>query len=294
MQSLVNKVTISAEEKQFFSENGFIKIKQLLTKEAVNKLRKLTSNSNQMKTPPKFYSGELSKIGYDVQEEVTHNIYSSANFKSVLKQLTSDELVFMQAIAFEVESNQKGFPWHHDIYSFCYTMPEDLGYTLWIPLIPINTKEQHGGMAYVSRQVHSSSEYFNLVYELVQNDNFPENCQPEDLKYLNFQYASKLESLVLDNSKVEDDFELGDAMLLDKVIWHKSCPLKEGKIPSRMAYVMRLIGSQARYSKAFLEGTYFLLEATGNDVQSDFGYKLSKILKDGVIISQNLVNSIVK
>ncbi len=56
-----------------------------------------------------------------------------------MKQLTDGEVVFMQGIGFELKPNQKGFPWHNDIYSFCYIMPEDLGYTLWIPLYPINT-----------------------------------------------------------------------------------------------------------------------------------------------------------
>ena len=80
MSSLINQITLSQKDKQFFAENGFIKLKKLLTLEAIDRLRKLTSRSNQMKNPPQFYSGELSKIGYDVEEEVTHDIYTSNNF----------------------------------------------------------------------------------------------------------------------------------------------------------------------------------------------------------------------
>jgi len=288
MESLVNQITLSEEEKHSFSEKGFIKLKKLLTNEAIDGLRKLTSNSNQMKSPPEFYSGEMSKIGYDIEGAIVRNIYSSTNFKEVLRKLTGREITFMQGVGFEVKANQKGFPWHHDIYSFCYIKPEDLGLTLWIPLAPINTKKQHGGLAYVSREIHSAYEYFHLVFQLVQSEKMSDLCQKEEIKELNFQYASKLESLVLDNSKVEDDFEVGDGLLLDKMIWHKSCPLKEGELPSRMAYVMRLVDSQARYSKVLLEGTYSLLEATGNDVQSNFGYHLAKHFEDGNMISENL------
>ncbi|NEQ88835.1 MAG: hypothetical protein F6K26_55795, partial [Moorea sp. SIO2I5] len=45
MINLVNKITLSQEDKQSFSENGFIKLKQLFTSEATDKLRKLTSNT---------------------------------------------------------------------------------------------------------------------------------------------------------------------------------------------------------------------------------------------------------
>lgn len=290
MDSLINQISLSQEEKQFFAENGFIKLKKLLTTEATDKLRQLTSNSNQMKNPPKFYSGELSKIGHDVEEAITHDIYSSTNFKYLLKQLTVQGVAFIQGIGFELKVNQKGFAWHHDILSFYYVMPQDLGYTLWIPLDPIKTKEQHGGMAYVSRKIHSAREYFNLIYQLVQQEKFSEFSQTEDFKNYDFQYASKVESFILDNNKVEDDFEVGDALLLDKFIWHKSCPLKEGALSSRMAYVMRFVDCQARYSKTLVEGTYSLLEATSNDVQCDIGYRLAKHLKDGDMISEKLIN----
>ncbi|WP_424095277.1 hypothetical protein [Moorena producens] len=290
MGLLVNKITLSQDDKQSFSENGFIKLKKLFTSEATAQLRKLTSNSNQMKNPPRFYSGEVSKIGYDVEERVTHDIYSSRNFQYVMKQLAHNGLTFMQGIAFEIKANQKGFPWHHDIYSFCYIRPEDLGYTLWIPLDPINTKEQHGGMAYVSRQVYSAREYFNFIYQLVQQNKFEELLKTEDLNNYDFQFADHMETFLLENNQLEDDFEVGDALLLDKFVWHKSCALKAGPLPSRMAYVMRFVDSQSRHSKVLLEGTYSLIEATSKDVQTDLGYKMAKVLKDGEIIPHNFVS----
>ena len=199
-------------------------------------------------------------------------------------------MAFIQGIGFELEPLHKGFPWHHDILSFCYIMPEDLGYTLWIPLDPIKTKEQHGGLAYVSRKVHSAREYFNLVYQLVQQEKFSDFLQTEDFKSFDLYYASKAESFILDNNKVEDDFEVGDALLLDKFVWHKSCLLKEGALSSRLAYVMRFVDKQARYSKTLIEGTYSLFKAGGSDLQRDVGYRLANHLKVGEMISVKLIN----
>ncbi|NEO53103.1 MAG: hypothetical protein F6K54_08430 [Okeania sp. SIO3B5] len=291
MNSLTNQITLSQEEKQFFSDHGFIKLKKLLTTEAVDGLRKLISNSNAMKAPPEFYSGEISKMGYDIEEAITRDIYSSANFKNVLNQLTNNRgAAFIQGIGFELDANQKGFHWHHDILSFCCVMPEDLAYTLWIPLDPINIKEQHGGLSYVSHKVCSARHYFDIVYQLVQQENISEFSKTEEFKNWDFQYASPVETFVLDNNKVEDDFEVGDALLLGKFVWHKSCSLKEGELPSRKAYVMRFVDCQARYSKVSIEGTYSLLNSSTKDLDSDIGYQLGKFLQDGDIISDNLAN----
>jgi len=291
MGSLVNSLSLSQEEKHFFSEHGFIKLKKLLTNEAIDGLRELISKSNQMKKPPSFYSGDLSKIGYDLEEKITRDIHSSANFKDIFNQLIDNRgAVFVQGVGFELEPNQTGFNWHHDILSFCYVMPEDLAYTLWIPLDPINTKEQHGGLAYVSRKVHSAREYFHLVYQLVQQDKISEFSQTEAFKKWNFQYASDVEKFILDNNTVADDFEVGDALLLNKFVWHKSCTFTEGSMVSRKAYVMRFVDGNAHYSKTFLEGTYSLLKTTGNDLQSDIGYQLIDLLEDGDVISGQLAS----
>jgi len=294
MNSLVNQITLSAEEKHLFSENGFIKLKQLLTSEATDGLRKLTCNSSAMKTPPKFYSGDISKMGFNLEDAITRDIYFSENFKDVWNQLTDNRgAAFIQGIGFELEPNQKGFNWHHDIIAFCYVMPEDLGYTMWIPLDPINTKEQHGGLAYVSRKIYSPRHYFDIVYQLVQQENISELSQTEEFKKLKFQYASPVENFILETYKVEDDFEVGDALVIDKWIWHKSCTLKEGVLPSRMAYVMRFVDCQARYSKVFAEGTQSILNSSSNDVQiehRDVCYQLANFLKDGDIIYDNLAN----
>ena len=286
MSLLVNKITISPEEKKYFAENGFIKLKKLFTDEAIDKLRNLITQSHQVKRVPESYSGDFSRVGYDLEDVVTKKIYSHENFKNTLKQLIANELIFTQGVGFELKPNKKGFNFHLDLVSFNFIKPEDLGYSLWIPLVPINTKEQHGGMAYVPKKVYPPSGYYSLRYELIQNQKFAEFSQTKDFNYFEFFYTSKLEELVLEENKVEDDFEVGDALLLDKFVWHRSAPLKEGKLPSRMAYTMRFVDVQTRYSKIFLDGLYSLIKSNGDDTLTSFGYKL-KDLQEGDLISKS-------
>ena len=286
MSLLVNKITLSSEDKRYFSENGFIKLKNLLTGEAIEKLRQLTTEEKEVKKTPESYSGDFSRVGYDLDNEVTRQIYSDENFKANLHQVIENELTFTQGVGFELKLNKKGFCFHLDLVSFNFIKPEDLGYSIWIPLVPINTKEQQGGMAYVPKKVYPTYGYYALRYELIQDQKFAEYCQTEEFNYFNFFYASKMESIVLEKNKVEDDFEVGDALLLDKFVWHRSCPLKAGTLPSRMAYTMRFVDSQARYSKIFLDGLYSLIKAKGDDTLTSFGYKLSD-LKEGDRISKS-------
>ncbi|NEO74156.1 hypothetical protein [Moorena sp. SIO3H5] len=286
MSLLVNKITISPEEKKSFAENGFVKLKKLFTEETIDKLRNLTAQSNQVTRVPESYSGDFSRLGYDLENTVTKKVYSQENFKNALKQLIANELIFTQGVGFELKPNRKGFHFHLDLVSFNFIKPEDLGYSIWIPLVPINTKDQHGGMAYVSRKAYPTFGYYALRYELIQHKDFAEFCQTEEFNYFEFFYASKAEEMVLEKNKVEDSFEVGDALLLDKFVWHRSVPLLEGKLPSRMAYTMRFVDSQARYSKIFLDGLYSLIKSNGDDTLTSFGYKLTD-LKDGDFISKS-------
>ena len=286
MSSLVNEITISPEEKNSFAENGFLKLKKLFTDEAIEKLQNLIAESNRVNKVPESYSGDFSRVGYDLENAVTKKIYSEDNFKNTLKQLIANELIFTQGVGFELKPNKKGFQFHLDLVSFNFIKPEDLAYSIWIPLVPINTKEQHGGMAYVPRKAYPTSGYYALRYEAIQHQDFAEFCQTEEFNYFDFFYASKLEKLVLEKNKVEDDFEVGDALLLDKFVWHRSSPLQEGPLPSRMAYTMRFVDSQARFSKIFLDGLYSLIKAKGDDTLTSFGYKLTD-LKEGDLVSDS-------
>ena len=46
---------------------------------------------------------------------------------------------------------------------------------------------------------------------------------------------------------VEDDFKLGDILLFNKNVIHRSIKLEEGKLESRGAFVMRFISQSSSY-----------------------------------------------
>ncbi|MDY7003435.1 MAG: hypothetical protein SWX82_05565 [Cyanobacteriota bacterium] len=283
MNLLVNQLNLNKKDVDFFQENGFITLRGLLTIKAINGLREITRTS-QLQKPLKNFYGDFAKMGYNLENSTLAEIYHSQELRAIFNQLTQKKLKFTQAMGFELEPQKTGFNWHVGIQAFHYIMPKDFACSLWIPLDPINTNEQHGGMAYVSRNIYSAYEYFSLMHQLVQSSNLSELLTAQD--FHDSQYASKIESLILEKNKVEDNFEVGDALLFDKFVWHRSCILKEGKLTSRMAYVMRLIDGEARYSKTFLEGLDRSRATFGNPLQTMFGYKFSH-LQDGEPISKS-------
>lgn len=284
MNLLVNQLKINDKDVNFFQENGFIPLRGLLTTDAINGLRKITRTSQIQKPAESFY-GDFAKMGYNLENTTLKDIYNSDELNTILTQLSRKRLKFTQAMGFELEPQKKGFNWHVGIQAFHYIMPQDFACSLWIPLDTINTQAQHGGMAYVSRNIYSAYEYFSLVHQLVQQQDLSQLLTPQE--FHDSQYASKIESVILEKNKTEDDFEIGDALLFDKFVWHRSCPLQEGKLPSRMAYVMRFIDTQAGYSKTFLEGLARSRQSFGKPLQTLFGYKFSN-LEDGELVSKYL------
>ncbi|MDR3439474.1 hypothetical protein [Telmatospirillum sp.] len=51
----------------------------------------------------------------------------------------------------------------------------------------------------------------------------------------------------LDYYGVEDDFELGDALIFDKYVIHRSIMLNDGPLELRSAFVMRFVCETSRY-----------------------------------------------
>lgn len=284
MNLLVNQLKIEEKDVDFFQKNGFIPLRGLLTTDAINGLRKITRTSQIQKPGESFY-GDFAKMGYNLENTTLKDIYNSDELNTILTQLSRKRLKFTQAMGFELEPQKKGFNWHVGIQAFHYIMPQDFACSLWIPLDPINTQAQHGGMAYVSRNIYSAYEYFSLVHQLVQQQDLSQLLTPQE--FHDSQYASKIESVILEKNKTEDDFEIGDALLFDKFVWHRSCPLKEGNLSSRMAYVMGFIDSQARYSKTFLEGLTRSRQSFDKPLQTLFGYKFSN-LEEGELVSKYL------
>lgn len=287
---LVNQVKISRTDIQDFKEQGFLKIKNLLTPEAIRRLREITLS--QIAPPVGEYAdSEVAQLKYGIEDPIVKEIYSSEEF-NILNELAQQRLLFLQGVGFQMEPEKKGFDWHVGVISFNFIRPEDFACSLWIPLDPIDTHNQHGGMCYVPTNISSAESYFSLVYKLVKNDDFIQALSSDQLKR-RFDIAPEMDAFLLEKTKVEDDFQLGDVLLFDKFVWHRSCTLKQGELPSRSVFVMRFTGEESRYSKTFFNRLNMAMNAFNSNTQSDSGSEF-RHLNDGDFISEsNLRNQYV-
>jgi ectoine hydroxylase-related dioxygenase (phytanoyl-CoA dioxygenase family) len=283
MKPLIRDITLSEKDIEHFHKHGFLVLRNLISQDAVRAFKE-TNGESQLQNSSSSSYGDFARLGYNLHSSILEEVYSSPDLANLLNQLTCRNLRFTQAMGFELKPNKTGFNWHVGVQAFHYIMPDDFACSLWIPLDRVDTKDQHGGMAYVSRSVYSASEYFRLVYQLVQQENITDLLTPQ--AFDDSQYASNLESVILEKNKIEDDFEPGDAFLFDKFVWHRSCALREGPMPSRMAFVLRFIDEKSRFSRKFLEGLDVSREKFGKPLQTLYGYRFSE-LQDGELLSNH-------
>jgi len=168
--------------------------------------------------------------------------------------MIGNPLIMTDAQAFELKKEKAGFAWHYDSLSFRYIRPSDPGYSLWIPLDRIRPQEHGGGMAYVPENIFSARMNFQLASllsgKMMRREPIDEISAP--LSRI-FETPSTLTSL-LEEQKQEDAFELGDALLFRKSVWHRSTPLTPAAPESRLAIVIRFLDWRARLDQVMFEG----------------------------------------
>src|SRR3990167_3628787 len=116
-------------------------------------------------------------------------------------------------------------------------------------------QQQAGGMRYVPRDVISGE----FMYDYIDPAVF--RCLDERIKSGGIAFddyvALRDEPLnspgigrLLEYFSVEDDYELGDALLFDKYVIHRSVKLGEGELETRDAFSLRFIADDSRYDLA--------------------------------------------
>ena len=239
-----------------FKLNGFLLLKGLFTKELIDYFSGIIND--ELQEPTDKYQTGFNRVRYDIfdQDSNIYEVLADSTFKKVLSALCERDMIFTQALAFELKkSSSSGFPWHIGTQSFGFQRAEDFGCTIWIPLVPIDAKGQRGGMAYVpTNKVSGDFMYkcvdpstFNLIQEKIDRNEdlyIDEFMQLRDGP-LNDPAMKKM----LDYYTVEDSFELGDALIFDKNVIHRSVKLSDGKLDSRPALAIRFTDAEARYDK---------------------------------------------
>ena len=239
-----------------FKLNGFLLLKGLFTKELIDYFSGIIND--ELQEPTDKYQTGFNRVRYDIfdQDSNIYEVLADSTFKKVLSALCERDMIFTQALAFELKkSSSSGFPWHIGTQSFGFQRAEDFGCTIWITLVPIDAKGQRGGMAYVpTNKVSGDFMYkcvdpstFNLIQEKIDRNEdlyIDEFMQLRDGP-LNDPAMKKM----LDYYTVEDSFELGDALIFDKNVIHRSVKLSDGKLDSRPALAIRFTDAEARYDK---------------------------------------------
>ena len=288
-----------------FKLNGFLLLKGLFTKELIDYFSGIIND--ELQEPTDKYQTGFNRVRYDIfeQDSNIYEVLADSTFKKVLSALCERDMIFTQALAFELKkSSSSGFPWHIGTQSFGFQRAEDFGCTIWIPLVPIDAKGQRGGMAYVpTNKVSGDFMYkcvdpstFNLIQEKIDRNEdlyIDEFMQLRDGP-LNDPAMKKM----LDYYTVEDSFELGDALIFDKNVIHRSVKLLDGKLDSRPALAIRFTDAEARYDKKRamdLEVPRKFWNYTGpTSIHLTVASEDGTLMKDSPLFKENLNQRLIK
>ena len=201
-----------------------------------------------------------------------------------LNEITGKKIMIMHNAFFSVEPNQKGLGWHVGVGSFSFTKMDDFGASIWIPLDEI-TKEYRGGMQYVPIDAFPG-KFLYTIHDLHLKNNIKWDESKGDLN----EYVAgantimnKITGDVIDYT-IEDDYEedqykVGDVLLFNKYVLHRSVPLKPGLHKIRRAFVIRLVDYDTRVDEERLG-----LFSTYTQLHSRFYKTLPRYNKDSVLV----------
>lgn len=277
MINLINpEFSISDEEVESFRTHGFLKLKKVFSTELIEHMKSISTP--QVRPPSDNYGSGFSRLKYDIGNDDPDilSLMGTPEFARPITELAGQPLFFTQGLGFELEKNKSmGFPWHVGTQSFGFQRQKDPGYTIWTPLCPIDTSEQRGGMAYISKNVLSGEfvyQHINMIPEYMKAEiDAGKELSYDDFSAIknNLLNSPEMASL-LDHFAVEDSFEVGDALIFDKYVIHRSVRLGEGPLPSRLAYALRFSSVDALYDKRRVDALSFPRVAFNYDVGSTF------------------------
>ena len=239
-------------------ETGFVAIREAISAETVAAVDAALDACLQAPGGSDRFGLDLSRLTYapDLDPALVLSRVLTPALRARISALIGRELCLTQVIGFELRAgDSQGFRWHVGHGSFAYQRIEDFGATLWIPLVPVETAGQHGGVACVPRSRLSGDFLYRLhrsaiEYFMTRSMADPEAGQEALMhRYRELTRLSAFED-ILEHYRVELDYAPGDALLFDKYVIHRSCPLRPGPIPQRRALVLRFVDTGSRFSQA--------------------------------------------
>jgi len=248
--------TISPDQIELFRTQGFIHLKKIFSEDLIGYFKGYVED--HISAPTDKYQTGFNRVKYDIfdRDAIFTALCNSSKFGGILCDLAQMNLLHTQSLGFELEKNKSiGFPWHIGTQSFGFQQWEQFGCTLWTPLVEVNNQKQGGGMAYVPKdKVSGDFMYKNVdpsVFSLVETmiEKGEDISLEEFVELRDGPLNQPAMKRILDFYAVIDDFEIGDSLLFDKFVIHKSVKLLEGEIDSRAALAMRFVDLESRYDQ---------------------------------------------
>jgi phytanoyl-CoA dioxygenase PhyH len=276
MMSYVNPRELDTASSTRLQHDGFLKLAGLFTPTAVEGFRallaaQLQAQAESQSKPELVRHGAGGEFaGYsnnvDLGGDVVSRVHESAAFRGLCAQIEEGQWLLTQGLGFEIKPGQRGLLWHWGFRSFCFTNPEDQGYTLWIPLDEVDPARQNGGLPIVPEAIYSGREETKLLAQFCHGQADAELLQIAASNLVGF---SALRNSVMDRQKVEHAFSPGDALLFNRYVFHKSAPFLEGPQTRRRAFVMRLIPASAKFNPALFDSASSLFKKFGMHTHED-------------------------
>jgi hypothetical protein len=284
MVSYVNPLALDDASQNQLRRDGYLKLGGLFTPRAVEGFRALLAE--QLRQGVDRTQDELVKqagggqfAGYsnnvDLGGDVMRGVRESTELHRLCGQIGEGRWLLTQGLGFEIEAGQKGLGWHWGFRSFCFTDPEDQGYTLWIPLDEVDPARQNGGLPVVPEAAYSAREETKLLARYCHGQDDVDLLQ---VAAQSFPGWSALRNAVLDRQMVELAYAPGDALLFSRYVFHKSAPFLEGPQARRRAFVMRLIPASAKFDpKLFTDATSLFTKFGMHTHEDPVGLRLTDL-----------------
>lgn len=242
---LVSTTQVGEGEREQFQRDGFVRLRQIFSPTTVAALREVAKE--KLREQAAAYGPEAMRIGYRLHDTPTiQTILRNDGMARLLTGLTGSRLIPTETQAFELTADRGSVPWHFGYISYGYIRARDMAHTLWIPLTDIDATTNGGGMAYVPEHVISARHGYDLGTTLAPR--ILEGDPPTELLEA-LDAAHEAMKPIFEEHKVEDSFDVGDALLFNKNVWHRSSPWRGEGAPRRVGVAMRFVVESARVDR---------------------------------------------
>ncbi|MCA9681501.1 MAG: hypothetical protein KC431_17290 [Myxococcales bacterium] len=276
-------LTLEPDACDRFRRQGLIRLRGLLSPADIDALREGCDAPIWTPEDPRSLPG-FANIAFRPQQTALERVAEHEELRSVLRALAAERLIFTTGNRFVLTPDRGGSPWHFGRMTFCSIQPLELGYSLWIPLDPIDTSAQHGGMVWVPADVWDARGRFQMWSgHLRRAANAPNRAVLEAALRQQFGGSSGFPMLgpydqaFLELHAETADFAVGDALFFNKFVWHRTEPLRPGPMAQRTAVVLRYVSEHATLARDLVEAMTTGMDDESRRAQGVFGSFLHDI-----------------